>query len=371
MSYFNELPFNDVSENIYEPLSELILFIEKHNEYYADKSLINVIYKYLGIYLQMIYCQVYSIKSIRTKIHYSDKNIVSDYNIDSKFTYYIHLSDIRDENGNTLLHQFALLGYYELVEMALTKYKIDPNINNNGIDYDTDRDDPGKSALMCVVELDWNEEHKQKYLDICVLLVKNNSDWTKIFRLLFWGFAYCIYIKIKKDDNINHIEKNIIILMDVLKKMNLIDINILCVSCISKKFGRLTDPERFGRRFYFYNIEKPIYPNSKKVTTYSDSKIYNVNKPNYIFNLNKTNNKTILFLSILSKNKQLTYWLIHNGAEMENYIEYEKLQKDYIENIRKEYLYYRRKPLLETTYCFNNIKYLSDPYILREISSYL
>lgn len=348
---FAELPFNILPDKNFKlnPVEEIIVFVESHEEYRFNKQITDIINKYLGIYLQLIYRQIYRLNGRHNQYFIPIKKDVKKGEIGC-----VELSDIIDENGNTLLHHFAIMGHYELVELLITKYKIDINIHNHGIDYDTDRDDPGKTAIMCVVEQYWKPELVQKYLDICVLLVRHKSDWTQIFRLIFWSFQYTIHLKIKNDDKINHIEKNIIELMTHLKKLELIDINLKCIRETSKKFGRLTDPERFGRRIYFYNIDIYYSWNLSINKKYHDPLI-----------------RPILFLAILTKNKPIIDWLLQNGAEMENYKQYNGLEKDFIEGIRKQYNYMKRKAFLEAFDENHDIKYLFDPYQLREIASYL
>lgn len=344
---FAELPFNIVPSKNFKlnPVEEIINFVKSHEEYRFNKKIIDIVYKYLGIYLQMIYQQIYKLNGRHDQYFIPVKRNIKKGEIEL-----VDLSDIIDENGNTLLHHFAMMCHYDLVELLLTKYKIEPEIHNYGIDHDTDMDDPGKTALMCVAEQYWNPETLQKYLDICVLLVRNKADWTQIFRLIFWKFHYAIHLKIKKNNKMNHIEKNIIELISHLKNLELIDINLKCVRETSKKFGRLTDPEGYGRRIYFYNID--IY---------------------YSWNIKYADpaRRPLLFLAILTKNKPIIDYLLQNGAEMVNYVEYDKLEKDYIEGIRKQYNYIKRKAFLEAFDGNHDIKYLFDPYQMREIASYL
>lgn len=348
---FAELPFNIVPSKNFKlnPVEEIINFVESHEEYRFNKEIIDIVYKYLGIYLQLIYRQIYKLSGRHDEYFIPVKRNLQKGEID-----YVDLTDIIDENGNTLLHHFAMMGHYDLVELLLTKYKIEPEIHNYGIDHDTDMDDPGKTALMCIVEKYWNTETLQKYLDICVLLVRNKADWTQIFRLIFWSFHYAIHLKIKKNNKMNHIEKNIIELIYHLKKLELIDINSKCVRETSKKFGRLTDPEHFGRRIYFYNIDIYYSWHFAANKKYRDPDL-----------------RPILFLAILTKNKPIIDCLFQNGAEMENYKQYDGLEKDYIEGIRKQYNYLKRKAFLEAFDGNHDIKYLSNPYQMREIASYL
>ena len=328
---FAQLPFNI---DLYDPFYEIIMFIENHRYLRQDERLLVLINRYLGFYLRSQYKDIY----IGT----------------SQFNEYTNdISFIVDEKGNTLLHHFASFGYPDLVELLLKKYKINPNVLNYGIDFYENNDDPGKTAIMCVVEMQWTYENTQKFIDICVLLVKYGADWIMIFRSLFWRFDYYISDRIRDHnrydyEQYDYIEENIIRVLDKLKKINLINLNVKCVSYVSQKFGRREDPEGLGRRKYYHLI-------------------YNHNK--YCVNDKKI--KEILYLAIITKYERLVYWLIRNNAEMEKYIEYEKMPKDYIDPIKKEYTYQKRKSFLEVMEVFYGIRYLSTPYHVREILTYL
>lgn len=330
MSYFNELPYHIEYENMTNNIDNLIEIIKNNEKYANDHKLLDLLNKYLGHYLQMYYALYYSRGQ-------------------KKETFNDNLTLITDEKGNTLLHHFAVLGYYELVEFALTKLNISPNRNNYGIDYYINRDDPGKTALMCVIEMVWDDEYKNTYLDICILLIQNNADWTRIFYSSFLEFNGVICKKFKKNID-SHIDNNIIDLMDKLKKMDLIDLNVNCVHYLSKKFGRMSDPDGFGHRSYYHHIVHPKFYNCK----YKD-------------------NKPIIYLAILTYSTKIVDWLINNGAEMTYYPEYDGIKtiSEYSKNIYKTYLFCKRKHLLMAFDSINNIKYLNSPFELREIASYL
>lgn len=333
---FNELPFHVVSNEIPDPFEELFVFVKQHMKFKHDNIIFELLNKYLGMYLQKIYGDIYREPASILKA-------------------YPHVSCIVDEDGNTLLHHFAVLRYYELVEFVLTKLNINPNIHNYGKDYDTNRDDPGKTALMCVIEMVWNEDHKQEYLDICELLVKNDADWTQIFRSSFLIFnGQFIVNKFNKDEKNNavdkNIDKNIIELLNILNKKHLVDLNVKCVQFLRKRFGRRTDPEGFGERSSYYHIECPKYSQHK----------YN-------------NGKTLLYLAMVTGSNTIVNWLIKNGAELFEYPEYKQnriLNIRYLK-IKKDYLFQRRKHLLLLTNDQINNKYLSSQLEVREILSYI
>jgi hypothetical protein len=331
--YFSELPFYLGLDDVYDPIGEIILYLDAHDKREEYAFVYNLLNKYMGNYLQLYF------------------NNYCEYKKAKAASQNIELSTIVDENGNTLLHHFAMLGDCELVEIALNRLKIDVNAHNYGVDYFTDRDDKGKTALMCVVEMDWHGEWKQKYMDVCILLVQNNADWTRLFHLTevdTYGINHRIKINKNNEYVYSNTDDNVIVLLEELNNKGLIDVNTKCVYRGRKRFGRRTCPERWGRRYSYYIIQHPMYMSG-----------------NYSFN------KTVMYLAVWNRNLRLVNWLLRNGADFECNVEYLALPEPYITYLKKEYMFHKRKSALMVMENNVNNKYLSCPYVFREVLSYV